>query len=270
MSEASINHVLQQRPLALIFDIDGTLSPIAPTPDEARLYPGAALLLEQARQYAHVAIITGRSVPSGARMVNVDGITYIGNHGLEWCEGLPDSHPVRVVPEAREFVEPGKRLLDLAQRELENIPGIIVEYKSVGGTIHYRLAPEPEQARQRILELLTVPAQEANMRLVEGKRNVEVRVPLTINKGAALRTLCERLAARGAIFAGDDRTDLDAVHELARLRQEGYATHAIAVRHPDTPSALLEQPDSIVEEVEGMMWRLEKIVRYLRETGREQ
>jgi len=269
MLEEAISHVLQQRPLALVFDIDGTLSPIAPTPDEARLYPGAAQLLEQARQYAHIAIITGRSVTSGAHMVNVDSITYIGNHGLEWCDGLPDAHPVQLVPEAQPFVEPGKALLDLAQRELQAIPGILVEYKSVGGTVHYRLAPEPEQARLRILDLLSTPAQQTGMRLVEGKRNVEIRVPLTINKGAALRTFCERFAVQGALFAGDDRTDLDAVHELARQRQEGRAAHSIAVRHPDTPPALLEQADSVVEEVEGMVRQLEKIVRYLLEAGRE-
>jgi trehalose 6-phosphate phosphatase len=259
----TLRHVLQQRPLALLFDIDGTLSPIAPTPDEARLYPGVAQLLEQARQYAHIAIVSGRSIPSVARIVNLDGITYIGNHGLEWSAGLPDTHPIEVVAEARPFVEPGKYLLDLVRRELGEIPGLLVEDKSVGGTIHYRLAPDPDEALRRIQDLLTEPARAANMRLVEGKRALEVRVPLAINKGAALRTFCERYAVNGALFAGDDRTDLDAVREIARQRQEGRAAHAIVVRHPDTPPALLEQADSIVDEVEGMAWQLDKIVRAL-------
>src|SRR5436305_2869917 len=95
-----LRSILAQRPLGLVFDIDGTLSPIAPTPAEAHLYPGVASLLEQARRYAHVAIITGRAVEDGAAMVNVEGLTYIGTHGLEWCDGLPSSHPVQLLPEA--------------------------------------------------------------------------------------------------------------------------------------------------------------------------
>src|SRR6266567_9391709 len=114
----TIQTVLAQWPLGLVFDIDGTLSPIASTPDEAPLYPGVARLLEHAREHAHVAIMTGRTVDAGAAMVNVEGLTYIGSHGLEWCDGLPATHPVRLIPEAEPYVEPGNYLLDLAQQQL--------------------------------------------------------------------------------------------------------------------------------------------------------
>ncbi len=85
LEKVTIQTVLSRRPLGLVFDIDGTLSPIAPTPGEAQLYPGVASLLEQARERAHVAIMTGRALDDGAAMVNVDDITYIGSHGLEWA-----------------------------------------------------------------------------------------------------------------------------------------------------------------------------------------
>src|ERR1019366_713098 len=114
--------LLAQRPLGLVFDIDGTLSPIAATPGEAQLYPGVAGFLEQAKRYAHVAIITGRAVADGARMVNVAGLTYIGTHGLEWADGLPADAPVHLPPEAMEYREVGKYLLDLAEQE--NAPGV--------------------------------------------------------------------------------------------------------------------------------------------------
>ena len=67
--------VLAQSPCGLAFDIDGTLSPIAPTPDEARIYPGVLPLLEQAQKYAQVAILTGRSIDDGARLVNLRWIS---------------------------------------------------------------------------------------------------------------------------------------------------------------------------------------------------
>ena len=83
MLPPKIQTVITKRPLGLILDIDGTLSPIAPTPEKARLYPGVVSLLRKAREHAHIAIMTGRSIDDGARMVNVDNLTYIGTHGLE-------------------------------------------------------------------------------------------------------------------------------------------------------------------------------------------
>lgn len=252
--------MLARHPTGLVFDIDGTLSSIAPTPEEARLYPGVVALLEQARERAFVAIMTGRAIDDGARMVNLDGLTYIGNHGLEWSDGLPWLCPVHMAQEALAYVVPGKQLLDLAEHGLSDIPGIIVQRKSVGGSIHYRLAPDHEQARQSIISLLKEPAQKANMRLGEGKQIVEIRAPLAINKGTALREYARRLGLRGVLFAGDDRTDFDAVLEIARLRQEGIAALSVVVQHADTWPELLEHADIVVQGVEGMVDLLRQIV----------
>ena len=268
LEKVTIQTVLSQRPLGLAFDIDGTLSPIAPTPDEAQLYPGVASLLEQAREHAHVAIMTGRALDDGAAMVNVDDITYIGSHGLEWSDGLPASHPVRVAPEAFAYLEPGKALLDLAERDLATLPGIIVERKCIGGTIHYRLCPDPEQARRAILSLLEEPARRANMRLDEEKRAIGVRTPLDINKGQALLWFMLRFGLRGMLFAGDDHTDLDAVLEIERLRQHGIAALAIVVQHNDTPRELLAHADITVHGVAGMVELLRKIVASLQASER--
>jgi trehalose 6-phosphate phosphatase len=258
-----LQHILKERPLGLAFDIDGTLSPIAPTPDEARLHPEARPLLEQAGRYARVAIITGRSVESGAAMVNVEGLTYIGSHGMEWCDGLPASHPVQIAPEALAYMQTGKDLLDLVERPLCDVPGILVERKRVGGAIHYRLSPDPQEAETRIRALLEEPARRAGMCLSAGKFVIEIRPPVEANKGQALRRFAERLRLRGVVFAGDDRTDLDAVRELVRMRAEGTTTLAIAVQHADTPPALLEEADSVVQGVDGAVMLLREIVCYL-------
>ncbi len=255
--------VLTKRPLALVFDIDGTLSPIAPTPDAARLYPGVTDLLKQARQYAHVAIMTGRAVADGAAMVNVEGLTYIGTHGLEWCDGLPTTHTVHLIPEATAYIDPANRLLDLAEQQLSDIPGLIVQRKQVGGTVHYRLAPDAEQARTRIIALLEEPARQTHLRLSEGKRMVEVLAPLNINKGEALRRYVAHVQAQGVVFAGDDRTDMDAVIETAHLRAQGIEGLAIVVQHEDTLPDLLEHADLVVEEVPGMVQLLRTIVTQL-------
>ncbi len=268
IEKVNLQTVLSQRPLGLVFDIDGTLSPIAPTPDEAQLYPGVASLLEQAREHAHVAIMTGRALDDGAAMVNIDDITYIGSHGLEWSNGLPASHPVRVAPEAFAYLNPGRALLDLAERELATLPGIIIERKRIGGTIHYRLCFDSDQARRAILDLLEEPARRANMRLDEGKRAIEVRTPLAINKGQALLRFMLRFGLRGMLFAGDDHTDLAAVLEIERLRQHGMDALAITVQHNDTPPELLAHADITVHGVEGMVELLCKIVASLQASER--
>jgi trehalose 6-phosphate phosphatase len=261
----SLQSVLSRQPLGLVFDIDGTLSPIAPTPEEAHLYPGVKALLEQAKERAHVAIMTGREIEDGAAMVGVEGLTYIGTHGLEWSEGLPDRHPVEIVQEALAYRAPGERLLDLVEARLPELPGVIVQRKRIGGTLHYRLASDPEEARRTILAILAEPTRQVNMHLSEGKRMIEVRVPLAIDKGQALRQYVRRFSLQGVLFAGDDRTDLDAVRETARLREKGIAALSIVVQHPDTLPVLLASADMVVQEVEGMVDLMRQIVAMLPE-----
>jgi trehalose 6-phosphate phosphatase len=255
--------VLSQRPLGLVFDIDGTLSPIAQSPGEARLYPGVASLLERAREHAHIAIITGRGIDDGAPIVNVEGLTYVGIHGLEWSEGLPATHPVYVVPEALPYREPGTRLLDLVEGHLSELPGVIVQRKQIGGTIHYRYSPHPQAARDAILSILQEPAQQLQMRLSEGKMAVEILAPLAIDKGQALRRFVAQHDLQSVIFAGDDRTDLDAVLAIAQLREEGKKALSIVVQQTDTLPTLLKHADMVVQGVQGMSTLLHEIVDVL-------
>ncbi len=259
-----LSSVLAQKPLGLVFDIDGTLSPIAPTPQAAYLYPGVADMLEYLRHHAHVAIMTGRELRDGARLVNVDNVTYIGTHGLEWSDGLPSTHEVQIVPEAMRYVEPGQRLLDLVQQHLDSLPGVIVQRKTVGGTLHYRGSVNPEQTRVQLLALLEEPTRQSGMRLGEGKMVVEVLSPLAINKGQALRSYAQRFNLQGLVFAGDDRTDLDAILEAERLREEGRLTLSVVVKHADTLPDLLAHADILVDGVEGMAQLMQEMVQKIK------
>jgi trehalose 6-phosphate phosphatase len=263
MLDSRIQGVLARHPLGLIFDIDGTLSPIVSRPEEARVVPEARALLEQARTKAHVAIVTGRTVESGAAMVNIEGLTYVGTHGMQWSDDLPAHSPPQVVPEILPYVEPVGRLLDLAEQRLASTPGIIIERKPAVGAIHYRLTSDPEQERARILALLEGPAGRSGLLLSEGKMVIEIRPPVAVNKGTALRRLVERFGLQGVVFAGDDWTDLDAMRELPPLARRGIATVSIGVQHADTPPAVLEQADVVVQGVSGMVDLLRQIVAAL-------
>ncbi|HET8844224.1 MAG TPA: trehalose-phosphatase [Ktedonobacteraceae bacterium] len=259
-----LQEVLTPQPVGLAFDIDGTLSPIVPTPDQARLFPGVAELLSEARKYAHIAILTGRAIESGAALVNVEGLIYIGTHGVEWSQGLPAHNQIQIAPEALSSMEPARQLLDYAEQKLGHIPGVLIERKRIGGALHYRLAENAEQTRQLLLETLQEPARQHNLRLSEGKRVLEIKPAAIIHKGLALRRFVEQFGLKSIIFAGDDRTDLDAIVEIEHLRETGIQGLAIAVQASDTFPALLEHADLIVQGVEEMTQLLSKIVEQLR------
>jgi trehalose 6-phosphate phosphatase len=101
------------------------------------------------------------------------------------------------------------------------------------------------------------------MYLSEGKLIVEIRVPLPVHKGRAIRQFVERYNLNAIVFAGDDRTDLDAVTEIIRMRTEGIAACSIVVQHHDTLPELLTQADILVHEVPGMVELLYEMVTIL-------
>lgn len=63
---------------ALLCDIDGTISPIAPTPAEAHV-PDAfrELLTALVGRIGLVAFVTGRALEDGRRMIPLDGAAYV-------------------------------------------------------------------------------------------------------------------------------------------------------------------------------------------------
>src|SRR5918998_1425441 len=134
--------VLRQTPSAVVTDIDGTVSPIAPTPAEAMVDPGAkAALARLTERLAAVAVVSGRAPQDGAAMVGLPELTYVGNHGLERiARGTPWTHPVAAAAQpaiAAALVE-----IESAARAVADVPWLLVENKGVTGTVHYRLAPD--------------------------------------------------------------------------------------------------------------------------------
>ena len=86
----SISGMLSRVPFGLITDVDGTISEIAPSPAEARVHPECkAQLSRLVGRLPLVAAISGRPVVEAKEMVGVDGMVYVGNHGLErWRNGV--------------------------------------------------------------------------------------------------------------------------------------------------------------------------------------
>lgn len=250
---ATLRQALAQRPRGLLLDIDGTLSPIAPTPEAARLLPGIAPLLERAAErFEVVALISGRGAADARRLVGVERLLYIGNHGLErWT---PGENAPQVVPEARPYIPAIAQALDVAERDLlPRLGGLRIERKGIGGSIHTRLCANPQQALATVLEALRPVVDQLGLRLTEGKLVAEIRPPLALNKGAAVEGLVQERRLRGALYLGDDTTDIDAFRALRRLREAGACLGlAVAVLHEEAPPTLAAEADLALPSIDAV------------------
>lgn len=229
--------VLSRYPSGMFTDFDGVLSEIAPTPDSAFAYPGATQsLLHIADKVSAAGVITGRAVADVGRMVEINDLTVVGNHGLEWYErGRLHDHPAgtQAIESIRSVMEESERTM----RTLLDTTGMIWENKRLSSTIHFRNVSDPATVERVLIPVASSLAEQNNLRLTAGKMIVEFRPREHVTKGTALTELVTKHGLQGVVFAGDDVTDVDGFVALRDLRQKGNATLAVGVvtidSHPD-------------------------------------
>ena len=69
---------------AILLDIDGTLAPIVERPEDAAVPPDTRAEVERlAAKYGLVACVSGRTAADARALVGLDGLEYVGVHGLE-------------------------------------------------------------------------------------------------------------------------------------------------------------------------------------------
>ncbi|HEY0778195.1 MAG TPA: trehalose-phosphatase [Gemmatirosa sp.] len=215
------------RPLALCLDIDGTLAPIAPRPEDARTPESTLHTLE--RLGAHpdvcVALVTGRAPDAARALVPVAGLWVVGNHGAETL--APNAAAPDVDPAVAAHAPALERLAaDLAP--LASTPGVLVENKRWSLSLHTRLAPP--DAHADLVAHARALGEAAGLRVDAGKSVLEFKAPVEVDKGTATLAL---LASWGALdpaarafAAGDDATD---EHLFRRLRDAAPAALTVRV-----------------------------------------
>jgi trehalose 6-phosphate phosphatase len=260
--------VLARTPSALITDIDGTISAIAPTPFQAVVEPVALEALERlAPLLTAVAVVSGRAPDVGATMVGVPGLIYIGNHGLERIDrGATWTH--QAAEAARPGIVAALAEIEAEVRAEDEAPWLLIENKGVTATVHYRLAPDPVAAARLLEPLARVAAERFGLRVVPGRMIVELRPGVAVNKGTAIVDLARDLGLRGIVFFGDDITDVDGFRALRELRDTGVAaTLRVGVLGPETPAAVVEETDVTVASVAACAVTLLAIAARLEEAG---
>jgi trehalose 6-phosphate phosphatase len=220
---------------AVLLDVDGTLAPIAERPEDARIPDEARVELARlAGGYALVACVSGRSAAEVDTMLGVPGVAIVGEHGLE------------LEPEAAAW----------AGRMREFARGVDwpSERKPLSLSFHFRRADDEAAARAYLTRVADEAVAEG---LVPrwGRMVLEVRPPVDAHKGTAVRTLVTRAGVRRALYAGDDRTDLDAFGGLDGL-ELGLR---VAVASPEAPPELLAAADLVVEGTQGVLELLRRL-----------
>ena len=197
----------------LAFDFDGTLAPYASDPRDARALPEALDLLARlaAADATTVAVVSGRPIPNLDRVVPIDTLHLVGEHG--WEERPPGGAP-RHHPLSREAAQGLERLLDAVVREGTRAK---VERKRTGVAIHTR-ALDPQDRAAALRHFASVyrrVADGAGLRLDVLDGGAEAHA-LGHDKGTAVRSLLAALPAGTApIYAGDDVTDEPAFEAVA-------------------------------------------------------
>jgi trehalose 6-phosphate phosphatase len=242
---------------AVLCDIDGTLAPIVERAEEATVPEATSRLLGRiARRYRVVACISGRGATEARRIVGVGGIAYAGSHGAELL--LPGQNSAELVPafatwadRVREF-SLGKDSPELRMMRVR------IEDKGPIVAFHWRGAREEAAALTRI-QAIAAEAEDAGFFTHWGRKVLEVRPPVQIDKGQAVRELLRRTPVRAATFGGDDATDLDVFDVLGDLRSEGVldAAVCVGVRSDEGPPAIVERADIVVDGTPGFVQVLE-------------
>lgn len=227
------------------FDFDGTLSPIVPVPEDARLPDGLRMLLERIAQHAPIAIVTGRSVEDISRRLGFRPDFLVGNHGLQGVPGWED-----LAAKHEQACAGWRRQIDQALGEPGWDPGIQLEDKRFSLSVHYRHAKDPVACAVALESLFA--RLEPQPRVVGGKFVYNLLVQDRCHKGTALSRLMELSGAAAALYVGDDVTDED----VFRLRRPDILSIRV---EPSAESAA----DYFVPQQHDMTRLLEELVARL-------
>ena len=244
---------------AILTDVDGTLAPIADRPEQAAV-PAAAteLLGALGERFGLVGCISGRQALEARRLVGVEGIAYAGNHGLELL--LPGEREPRLDPAVAGRERDAADFLAALDADRLATAGLRLEDKGPIQALHWRGAEDERGAEARAHEI-AAEAGRAELEPRWGRKVLELRPVGGGGKDAAVAALLATDGVTAAIYAGDDRTDLDAFRRLRELRNAGELATAVCVGviSPEAPPGLAEEADLLVDGPPGWLAMLEAL-----------
>ena len=244
---------------AILTDIDGTIAPIVSEASQAVVPNGTRELLRRlAERYALVGCLSGRRALDARRVVGLNELFYSGNHGVELL--LPGDSEVRPDPSLDGHQDDARSFVDgLDRSELERV-GLRTEDKGPIIGLHWRGAPN-EEAAESLAHEIASKAEWQGLVPHRGKKVLEIRPNVPINKGIAVAALLPARPVDAALYGGDDLTDVDAFMALRTLQNDGRleTSVCIAVGSDESPPEVSEAADLTVPGPPGFARVLEAL-----------
>lgn len=175
------------------FDYDGTLAPIAATPEEAHMRSATRTLLTSVARAYPTVVISGRALADVTAMLASVPLWYVyGNHGLEPAGRWSSAD--------RETAAWVAQLTPRLPPEL----GVRIEDKRYTVTLHFRGAPDRDRAVAAIEAAVDALP---DISILRGKEAINLLPRGRGNKGVALAQARDIFACHHAIYVGDEDTD---------------------------------------------------------------
>lgn len=262
--DAALEAVLRHRPL-LAFDFDGTLAPIRARPEEVRVDPRLARVLEGLAARLPVAIVTGRAIRDVRPRLGFTPHTIVGNHGAEEVDESADDGGLGsaglgsasgTAPAAlREALDPLRRQLARDEPDLRR-HGVRVEDKGVSIALHYRGSRDPELAQTLIDAVLARTRSQTDapqLQVFGGKMVVNALAAQAPDKAVAVARLVRRFGSGAVVFAGDDVND----EPVFRMAAPHWVTIRVGADAIPSPARFrVDEPRQLVPWLQAMLSQL--------------
>jgi trehalose 6-phosphate phosphatase len=245
---------------AVLLDVDGTLAPIVRHADDAHVpEPTRTALIQVARAYGLVACVSGRRATVARRIVSLGTIAYVGNHGAELLR--PGGTEIELEREAAAWQRRVHAFAEQAWTDELRRLRVRGEDKGPIVAFHWRGSPD-EDAAAEVMRGVAGAAEDAGLAIHWGKKVLEIRPPVALDKGRAVHRLLREADVDVALYAGDDHTDLDAFRGLRECVEAGRLEQAVCVgvRADETPAELEEAADVLVDGTRGVRQLLEALL----------
>ncbi len=238
---------------AILTDFDGTLAPIVERADEVALPERARELLPRLiARYGLVGAISGRRAVDVRGRVGLDGVAYAGNHGLELM--MPGESEPKPDPSVDGREGDTAAFMAGVEGARLDAAGLRLEDKGPIQALHWRGAAD-EAGAEATARQIAVEAGRAGLEPHWGRKVLELRPVGGGGKGAAVASILAEDGVDRVVYAGDDRTDVDAFRRLAELRDAGELVTAIrvGVLSAEGPPEVAEESDVTVEGPAGWL-----------------
>ena len=250
------NRIKSSRNVLLLFDYDGTLTPIVDKPEMAILSEESRKAIKSlaAKKKFMVGIISGRAIGDIKSKVNIDNIIYAGNHGLEIeGPGFAFIHPLT------DEIRSNLKLINIVlNKTIGTIKGTVVEDKGMTLSVHYRMVDDTDKETEvkNVFErVIGIARKLGKVNTSRGKKVYEVKPPVNWHKGKAVELIMKDYEKEKhkplLIYMGDDLTDEDAFKSAKEFN--GISVFVGGENYDSVSDFYLQSPDEVYDFIDKLL-----------------